>query len=185
MHVFYRGALALSAAAALTAAALACADDTHPTDTARLNRVEADEAHTMGSGTTSKLLGRALFDDDKPNFKVKRESGGWQMEIKAKPAFDLAVQSISFAVGSQSGWHRHPGPVLIQVVKGEMTFYESDDPNCTPIRKKAGEAYLDAGDDAHIARNESTEPAENIVTYFAPPGADLRIDAPRPGNCPF
>jgi len=185
MHVFYRGALALSAATALTVAALACADDRHPTDTARLSRVETGEAHTMGSGTTSKLLGRARFDGDGPNFKIKRDTGDWHLEIKAKPAFDLAVQSISFAVGSQSGWHRHPGPVLIQVVKGEMTFYESDDPTCTPIRKKAGEAYLDAGDDAHIARNESAEPAENIVTYFVPPGFDLRIDAPRPGNCPF
>jgi hypothetical protein len=25
----------------------------------------------------------------------------------------------------------------------------------------------------------------NIVTYFAPPGAALRIDQPNPGNCPF
>ena len=41
------------------------------------------------------------------------------------------------------------------------------------------------GDHAHIARNESGAPAQNVVTYFAPPGAVLRIDEPKPGNCPF
>jgi hypothetical protein len=28
---------------------------------------------------------------------------------------------------------RHPGPVLIQVVKGTVTFYEADDPSCSSI----------------------------------------------------
>ena len=141
---------------------------------------------TASFNTTSTLLARARFDDPlEPNFKVKRMTDDWHVEIKAKPAFDLAVQSILFPAGSHSGWHRHPGPVFIQVAKGTMTFYESDDPTCTPIVREEGEGFLDVGDHAHIARNESGEPATNVVTYFAPPGASLRIDAERPGNCPF
>ena len=191
MRVFYRNTAIVAACAASVAAALACADERHPTDSAQLHQMDmgagrdGGDAHTMGSGTTSKLLGRARFDDDKPNFKVKRETADWQIEIKAKPSFDMAVQSITFEVGGQSGWHRHPGPVLIQVTKGEMTFYRADDPACTPIRKHAGEAYLDVGENPHIARNEGTVAAENVVVYFAPPGMDLKIDAPRPGNCAF
>jgi hypothetical protein len=134
----------------------------------------------------STLLGRAAFGDPLDRtFKVKRISSDWQMEIKAKPAFDIAVQRIVFQPNAQSGWHSHPGPVFIQVVAGTMTFYESDDPTCTPVVRTVGQGYLDAGDHAHIARNESGAVAENIVTYFAPPGAALRIDEPRPGNCPF
>ncbi len=96
------------------------------------------------------------------------------------------MQSITFAPGSYSGWHRHPGPVFIQVVSGTMTFYEGDDPTCTPIVRSAGQGFLDVGDHPHIARNETGQPAQNVVTYFAPPGATLRIDvAPAPGNCPF
>jgi hypothetical protein len=141
---------------------------------------------TMGMGSTSTPLGRAtFFDPNDQNFKVKRITGDWHFELKAKPAFDIAVQSILFAPGSYSGWHRHPGPVFIQVVSGTMTFYESDDPTCTPIVRSAGEGFLDVGDHAHIARNETATPAQNLVTYFAPPGAALRIDAPNPGNCPF
>lgn len=143
-------------------------------------------ALTLGSGSTSTLLGRATFSDpNDQNFKVKRVTGDWHAEIKAKPAVDIAVQSIVFQPGGHSGWHRHPGPVFIQVVSGTMTFYESDDPTCTPTVLGAGQGYLDIGDHAHIARNESGTPATNIVTYFAPPGVALRIDAPNPGNCPF
>ncbi len=141
---------------------------------------------TASSGGTSTLLGRATFGDpDGNNLKVKRSDKDWQFEISGKPAFDLAVQHIVFQPGGQSGWHTHPGPVLIQVLTGTVTFYEGDDPTCTPIVKTAGESYLDLGEHPHIARNESNAVAENLVTYFAPPGATLRIDADAPGNCPF
>ena len=141
---------------------------------------------TVGSGSTSTLLGRATFGDPAGEaFKVKRITGDWQVEVKAKPAFDLAVQNIVFQPGAQSGWHSHPGPVFIQVVSGTMTFYESDDPACTPIVRTAGQGFLDVGEHAHIARNETSAPAQNVVTYLAPPGAALRIDQPKPGNCPF
>jgi hypothetical protein len=141
---------------------------------------------TLGSGSASKLLGRATFSDGgSPNFKVKRMTGDWHVEVKSTSAVDVAVQTIDFAPGGQSGWHSHPGPVFIQVVSGTMTFYDSDDPSCTPVVKTAGQGYLDAGEHAHIARNETTVPAQNVVTYLAPPGVPLRIDAPRPGNCPF
>jgi len=141
---------------------------------------------TLGSGSSSTLLGRATFGDPTGEpFKVKRMTGDWQVEVKAKPATDIAVQSILFQPGGQSGWHSHPGPVFIQVVSGTMTFYESDDPTCTPIVRTAGQGYLDVGEHAHIARNETAAPAQNVVTYFAPPGVALRIDEPNPGNCPF
>lgn len=138
---------------------------------------------TPAVGSKSTLLGRATFFHP---FDITRVTGDWQTHVSATPALDVAVQSIDFPPGSSSGWHKHPGPVFIQVVSGVMTFYESDDPQCRPIVRRAGEGYLDVGEHAHIARNENPwHPAQNIVTYFAPPGATLRIDAPAPGNCPF
>lgn len=148
-----------------------------PTSSASLR----SPAYTLSSGSTSTLLGRATFGD---RFNVERNTGKWKTHVESEP-LDIAVQQIVFAPGSQSGWHSHPGPVFIMVVSGTMTFYESDDPTCTPIVRSAGQGYLDRGDDAHIARNESGVEAKNIVTYLAPPGAALRIDRPSPGNCPF
>jgi len=145
-----------------------------------------DPSFTMGTGSSSTPLGRATFSDpNDQNFDVKRITGDWHMQIKSKPAFDIAVQKIVFQPNGQSGWHSHPGPVFIQVVSGTMTFYQSDDPTCTPIVRTAGQGFLDLGEHAHIARNESALPDTNLVIYFAPPGAALKIDAPNPGNCPF
>jgi hypothetical protein len=138
---------------------------------------------TTGTGTQSTLLGRATFDDPINVRRVGEDN--WKVDVKAKPALDVAVQSIVFQPGGQSGWHSHPGPVFISVVSGTMTFYESDDPDCEPIVRNAGEGYLDTGEHAHIARNETAAPATNVVTYFAPPGAALRIDQPDPGHCAF
>lgn len=183
MSPLRRGHLcALILATSLTA----CSDAKQSTGPRALDPTATTPSFTLGSGSSSTLLGRATFSDpEKKSFQVKRRTGDWRVAIEAKPALDIAVQSILFQPGSQSGWHSHPGPVFIQVVSGTMTFYESHDPTCTPIVKTAGQGYLDMGDHAHIARNETGVPAQNIVTYFAPPGAVLRIDEPRPGNCPF
>ena len=171
----------------LVAFILACSDGKSTTTAPRAQDPSAlAPSYTLGSGSASSLLGRATFSDpNNQTFDVKRISGDWHMQIKAKPAFDIAVQSIVFQPGGNSGWHQHPGPVFIQVVSGTMTFYESDDPTCTPVVRTAGQGFLDVGDHAHYARNETSTPAQNIVTYFAPPGVPLRIDAPNPGNCPF
>ena len=105
--------------------------------------------------------------------------------MKAHPALDVAMQSISFPAGAQSTWHKHPGPVFIIVSEGTMRFYEGDDPTCTPVERSKGEGFLDKGEHAHMARNESGAPAQTVVTYLVPQGAPLKADQPRPGNCPW
>ena len=139
---------------------------------------------TAGSGVTGTTFGQATFDIG----KVKRISGKWHIEVKAHTGLDMAVRSFSYDPGAQTGWHRHPGPVFIQVVSGEVTFYEANDPNCAPRVVSAGESYLDTGDHAHIGRNESGAQAQDLVVLLGPPGlppGDFRIDAPDPGHCPF
>ena len=173
------------AALALVLLVPACSDSKDPLAPGHRDGETQTPSFTAGSGSTSTLLARATFSDPKDQtFKVKRITGDWHVEIKSMPGLDLAVQSIVFQAGGQSGWHSHPGPVFIQVVSGTMTFYESDDPTCPGIVRTAGQGYLDVGEHAHIARNETAATAQTIVTYFAPPGAALRIDQPNPGNCP-
>jgi hypothetical protein len=141
--------------------------------------------HTLGVGVTPSSLGQATFDVR----KVKRITDKWHFNLMAKDGFELAVRSFSYAPGSFTGWHRHPGPVLIQVVKGTVTFYEGDDPDCSPIVVDSGEAYLDLGEHPHIGKNETDLPAQDVTVLFGPPGiapTEFRIDVtPAPGNCPF
>lgn len=134
---------------------------------------------TAGSGASSTLVGPpATFE----GFKVKREAtNGWEMELEAKQGVKVSTQTIVFQPGGQSGWHTHPGPVFISVKEGTMTFY---DENCHAVVRMAGQGFLDTGEHAHMARNETATPATNVVTYFAPPTAPaLRIDAPPPPKC--
>jgi len=140
---------------------------------------------TPSSGSTSILLARGAFAGP---FQIRRNTTGtveWETDVRANPGLDVATQAITFQPGGHSGWHTHPGPVFITVVSGTMTFYESTDPACRPIVRTAGQGYLDTGDHPHLARNETGLPAVNLVIYFAPPGAALRIDEPQPANCAF
>jgi hypothetical protein len=140
---------------------------------------------TPSSGSSSTLLARGTFAGPLAITRTFTGTGAWEATVEAQPGLDVATQAITFQPAGHSGWHSHPGPVFITVVSGTMTFYESGDPACRPIVRTAGQGYLDTGEHAHLARNESGAPAVNLVTYLAPPGAALRIDQPEPGNCAF
>ena len=187
MHLFHHRVRAFILGAAASAGLLAgCRETSEPVAPQSKDVGSLEPAYTLGSGSSSVLLGRANFSDPSdPVLKVKRITDKWHMELKSTPGFDLAIQTITFQPGGHSGWHSHPGPVFIQVVSGTMTFYDSDDPTCTPVIRTAGQSFLDYGDHAHMARNETASVAQNVVAYFAPPGSALRVDQPNPGNCAF
>jgi quercetin dioxygenase-like cupin family protein len=137
---------------------------------------------TPSSGTSSVLIGpRAAFEA----FKVSRRNPSrWAVKVEAKDGLHVATQVITFAPHGKSGWHTHPGPVFIAVREGAVAFYEKD---CSRTLRVAGEGFLDTGDHAHFAVNESDVPAVNVVTYFLPPDATaLRVDEPTPpATCPL
>lgn len=134
------------------------------------------------SGVTPTVLARGTYDA----FKV-RSSPHSPVDFKAKTKgrTDFVVRRHDYAVGSSTGWHSHPGPVFITVTLGEVTFYERDDPTCTPHVVSAGHGYVDTGH-GHIGRNESGQPAQDISVIIAPVGGPFRgeLDAPSP-NCGF
>jgi hypothetical protein len=178
-----------SRALLLLVAAGACSDAKDPGSAGSRSPVPTSPALDAASAavpSSSTLLGRATFTDPKdPTLTVKRITGDFHVEVKAHPGLDVAMQKIDFPAGAQSTWHKHPGPVFIIVSQGTMRFYEGDDPTCTPLERTAGQGFLDKGEHAHMARNESGAPAKTVVTYLVPPAAALKADQPNPGNCPF
>lgn len=133
-------------------------------------------------GVTPTLLARGTYDA----FRLKtRPHLPLDVDIKSKTPLDIVVRQHDYEVGSTTGWHMHPGPVFITVLEGEVTFYEYDDPACTPTIVKAGEGYVDTGH-GHIGRNESGAPARDMTVILAPVGGSFRDELPAPGpNCPF
>lgn len=142
----------------------------------------ATPRHTLSSGAASTLLARSTITE---GFKVKRQTGAWEIDIHAKKPTEVTVATLTLQPGGHMGWHSHPGPGFVQVTSGTVSFYVAGDPSCTPTVVGAGHIWLDRGEAPHIARNETGAPATFLVTLFTPPGTMARIDEPAPGNGPF
>jgi hypothetical protein len=134
------------------------------------------------SGVTPTVLARGTYDA----FKVKSDRHGpINFKAKSKSPIDLVVRKHDYLAHSSTGWHGHPGPVFITVTQGQLTFYESDDPTCTPHVVTAGHGYVDSGR-GHIGRNETDQPAQDISVITAPVGGVFRSELPAPNpNCGF
>lgn len=110
------------------------------------------------------------------------------VKLQTKSSVDFVTQQIVIAPGGTTGWHSHPGPVLVTVKAGELTLVYADDESCQGTTYKAGESFVDRGDEiVHTALNRGSVNLELWGTYFVPgtPGTPQRIDAASSGNCPF
>jgi hypothetical protein len=141
---------------------------------------------TPGSGTTTTNLSVGRFDRIEVYTTARTAAGKQATRIQTKGPSDLYVVSNKIAPGGQTGWHTHAGPSLITVKSGTISAYSADDPTCTPHVYPAGTGFVDpGGDHVHVLRNEGAVEAETVAVQLLPAGAERRIDAPRPGNCPF
>ena len=128
------------------------------------------------SNVTPTLLNRATFEP----FSVKTDHDSpIAFQARAKSDLDLVVREHAYAPGGYTGWHTHPGPVFITVKTGTVTFYEYDDPTCTPIVVTAGEGYVDDGH-GHIGVNATDQPAVDVSVILAPVGGGFRAELPAP-----
>lgn len=92
---------------------------------------------------------------------------------------DITVLNMTYAPGQSSGWHHHRGIHAVAVISGELTVYDQD---CVAHTYGAGDAYI-GGQLPHLVRNEGTEPATMVVTYFNPTGPTPATVAPSPPPC--
>jgi quercetin dioxygenase-like cupin family protein len=133
---------------------------------------------TAPSGTGATFTYRAAVDPyhfDSDSYKIFQ-----------KDPQDIVMRQITISPGGNNGWHFHPGPSFVVVVQGTMSLYEANDPTCTATRYSAGQGFVEAPGDVHIARNEGTETVIAEITFLdVPVGGAFRLDAPLPGNCPF
>jgi hypothetical protein len=132
-------------------------------------------------GVTPTVIGRATYGA----FNLHSDPSVLDFAAENKRPMDIVVRTHDYAPSSSTGWHTHPGPVFITVTEGKVTFYERDDPSCTPKVVSKGEGYVDTGH-GHIGRNESGAPAKDVTVIIAPVGQPFRGELPAPGpNCKF
>lgn len=111
---------------------------------------------------------------------VQYNTGDVKFQTKGPVVFN--VVTVTIKPGGSSGWHSHPGVVLVTVKQGSVTFY---DQTCTPTVHATGTSFVEAaGDGPGLAHNEGSIDTIVYVTYVAPAATTVfRIDEPNPG-CP-
>jgi quercetin dioxygenase-like cupin family protein len=169
----------LVAVVAIAAGALACRETTTPKEVS--NARIGEPRFTAASEFVTTLIARGNLG----TFHIQSKADKYDVELKSHDNTDIVVGQNVVAAGGHSGWHSHPGPVLVVVKSGVITFYHGDDPTCTGTVHPAGTVFIEEGGTVGIARNEGTDPATVVATFFVPAGSPTRIDAPAPGNCSF
>lgn len=163
-----------------TALLLGCGDSTTPLQSSRPS--DADPKSTVAAGFTGTTVARG----NAGVVDVNSQAAGYNVQIKATSNTDLTVANVVVVPGGTSGWHSHPGPVLIIVKTGTLKFYRPipGHSGCSSEVYNAGSAYIEEGGDVGVLRNEGSIDGTLTVVFFAPAGAATRIDQPAPGgNC--
>lgn len=108
-----------------------------------------------------------------------------KVKLQTQGAVEIAAQRVVIQPGGTLGWHSHPGPTLVTILSGTMSFYHAE--HCMEeIEYRQGQSFSNLPDEIHMARNEGSVDLVIYASYFVPAGAPLiRIDQPSPGvECP-
>jgi hypothetical protein len=115
---------------------------------------------SSGSGVTSTTLVTANFDQT-----VQMNSDS--VKLQTKGATDVRIQKLVFSAGGFSGWHHHPGIILVSVESGSVTLWNADCSSTTyGPGLAAGAVFAEGGDDPVQASSATGGTA--YVTYVAP-----------------
>jgi quercetin dioxygenase-like cupin family protein len=141
---------------------------------------------TPPEGVTAETARGPLVD--RPLDVNMKFDAGTKVKLQTKGAIEVAVQRIVAVPGATFGWHSHPGPTIVTVLSGTLTFYHAED--CTVgIDYGPGTSFSNLPSEIHLARNEGTTDLVIFASYFVPvraPAVELRIDQPSPGpECPL
>jgi hypothetical protein len=132
-----------------------------------------------GNVISAPILVRGDFVD-RVDVKVKFERDGNIIVSNAPDAGEVVVQQVTIGPGGTTGWHSHPGPVVVVVKEGTLTYVRADGGVCSSTPYPAGTAFVDPGQGhAHTAFNFGTGNLVLYATYFdVPVGGSPRIDVP-------
>jgi quercetin dioxygenase-like cupin family protein len=120
---------------------------------------------TPGTGVSTSFLARGTSDEG--------------VRIRAKGPTDVVFAEITIEPGGATGWHTHPGPLVVAVRSGTLTRYLAD---CRTEISTAGDSFIEpaGGRAVHMGVNRGSEPVVLLVSYVVPAGGPLRDEAAEP-----
>lgn len=127
---------------------------------------------------------RSIFKDDVSlQLRVKLDGRRTNVLNVADPSH-IVVARITAQPGAQFPWHTHPGPVMVTVANGEVTYINAND--CVERVYPAGTSFVDPGyGNVHTAFNSHDGVTELYAVFLdAPSTGPLTItENVTPGRC--
>jgi hypothetical protein len=148
--------------------------------TTRRSRVSCWKAghstHAMRIGRHSPSQARARA------YGCSSRSCKWRS--RPPPCQPSTVQHVRLGPNAPTGWHTHPGPALVTVVKGDLTYEDAKASTCNRVMYAAGEGFVDRGF-GHVHRAiAGAAGVDFYVVYLLPPGTATHvIPASAPAEC--
>jgi quercetin dioxygenase-like cupin family protein len=128
---------------------------------------------------TEFLTDRAVFTDD-VTLQMKIKLDGQQTKVvNVRDPSRTVVARFTLQPGAQFPWHSHAGPVVVNVVAGELTYVAADD--CVERAYPAGTAFVDPGVHVHTAFNGTDGVTVLVATFFSAPAEGSLLIPASPG----
>jgi quercetin dioxygenase-like cupin family protein len=104
-----------------------------------------------------------------------------RIKFQTKDPTDVATYSVTYEGGGFSGWHTHPGILLVTVQSGSVIRSVG----CASWTYTAGQSFVESDEQAigSIANASATDQAVLLATQITPRGSARRIDAANPPTC--
>jgi quercetin dioxygenase-like cupin family protein len=88
---------------------------------------------------------------------------------------DVFVQHVRLEPNQATGWHTHPGPAIVTVVRGALTYEDSAANTCRDVTYIKGQGFVDRGF-GHVHRAiAGPDGTDFYVVYILPPGSETHV----------
>ena len=105
-----------------------------------------------------------------------RVGDNWSVTLENKGQSEIFFQDLVVGPGGRTGWHTHPGFLLITVKDGHVDWYDQD---CSKRRFSAGQSFTES-EHSHNVLNPGSENARLLIVYIVKKGDPRRIESPQP-----
>src|SRR5215475_1447951 len=100
----------------------------------------------------------------------------WKLTLEVQGEAEFFHQDFVVGPGGRSGWHSHPGILLLTVKEGSIDWYDKD---CAKRTYTAGQSFTEAAQ-PHNVLNSGTTNARLLAAYITKKGDPRRIESAQP-----
>src|SRR4051794_36084455 len=130
---------------------------------------------TKPDGVVSNVI---LAQGDSPGAIKERIQAGadWKLTLETQGESEVFHQDLVIGPGGRTGWHSHPGLLLITVKEGTLDFYDKD---CRKRTYAASQSFTESAE-PHNLFNRGSGNARLLAAYIVKKGEPRRTESEQP-----